>query len=52
MNHKCKPHGMMEWWNIGILEYWNTGYGKRKRTLSTKNVVSAFFNGTHQAAIF
>jgi hypothetical protein len=40
----CKPHG--------IVEYWNTGYGKRKITLSIKNVESTFFDDAHQAANF
>jgi hypothetical protein len=34
------------------MEYWNSGYGKRKITLSTKNVESTFFDETHEAAIF
>ena len=36
----------------GIVECWNTGYEKRKKIYSTKNVVSTFYDDAHQASIF
>jgi len=42
-NHVEMPHGMMEWWN--------TGYKKRKKIYSTKNVVSTFYDGIRQTSI-
>jgi len=34
------------------VEDWKTGYEKRKKVYSTKNVESTFFDDTHQPAIF
>ena len=34
------------------MECWNTGYEKRKKIYSTKNVVSTFYDDAHQASIF
>jgi hypothetical protein len=31
-------------WNDGIVEYWKTGYGKRKKVYSTKNVEATFYD--------
>ena len=42
----------MEWWNSGIVECWNTGYDKRKKIISTKNVVSTCYNDVRQTSIF
>jgi hypothetical protein len=38
--------------NGGIVEQRNTGYGKRKKIYSTKNVAATFFYDAHQASIF
>ncbi len=34
------------------MECWNTGYKKRKKIYSTKNVVSTFYDDTRQTSIF
>jgi len=34
------------------VECWNTGYEKRKKIYSIKNVVSTFYDDAHQASIF
>jgi len=39
-------------WNDGIVECWNTGYEKRKKIYSTKNVVSRFYDDARQPSIF
>ena len=39
-------------WNDGIVECWNTGYKKRKKIYSTKNVVSTFYDDGRQTSIF
>ena len=36
----------------GIVECWNTGYEKRKKVYSTKNVVSTFYDDARQTSIF
>ena len=38
--------------NDGIVGQWNTGYGRRKKVYSTKNVAAAFFDNSPQAYIF
>ena len=39
-------------WNDGMVECWNTGYKKRKKIYSIKNVVSTFDDDARQTSIF
>jgi len=41
-----KPHGIMEWWNVGKL-----GMKSKKRSI-LKNIESAFYDDARQISIF
>jgi hypothetical protein len=47
-----RPFSCLAVWNDGIVEFWNTGYEKRKKISSTKNVVSTFYDDARQTSIF
>jgi len=39
-----RPFAWQAEWNDGIVEFWNTGYDKRKKIYSTKNMGSTFYD--------